>query len=419
MRPNLSSLAAVCLFALSVSACAAPANDLGPATVTAIAARVMTQLAPTFISSPQSPITNNPTPPVQGSPLPPGATPKFNPFQSLTADQEACLRQAWGDEAFQAITTFQRPPTPSEQSAMDSCGLLKPEGPGGSGPGQPGGTPSGPGQGQPGGPAGMGPYSHQVMLATSADGLAWTAQDSVVREHASVPEIVRRDDGALMIYFVNGETDTTDAIRQTPDGTWEELDLTIAGLPTQKAWDPDVVRLPDGRLRLFFFGPPQNMADQSAPHSIYSAVSSDGLSFEAEPGTRIAVANVTDPSVVVLPDGSWLMALSRGQETLLASSADGQTFAETGVTVRLGGVPELFVLKDGSIRLFVTGKGIQSLVSTDSGNTWTEEPGTRLMAKDNIAADPSVIQLGEGSWLMAWKRIDPAVMAPMGTQPPP
>lgn len=392
MKEHRLAVTTALFSALIVAACASPANTDAPGTETAVAAHVMTQLAPTATTAamehPATIAAPGPTPPPPAASNP---TPPFNPFQNLTPEQEACLRQAWGDEAYQAITGFQRPPGQDESPAMDAClGVHAPAG--------------------PGGPLASGPYSHQVMLARSSDGVNWQADEQPVRDHASVPEIVRLNDGTLMIYFVNGESDTTDAIRQRPDGSWEELDLIIKDMPSQKAWDPDVVLLPDGRLRLFFFGPPQNPTDKSRPHVIYSAVSTDGLTFEAEPGERISIPEVTDPSVVVLPDGSWLMALSRGQETMLAASANGQSFTLTGVTVALGGVPELFVLKDGSLRLFVTGTGIRSLASADGGKSWVEEPGDRLNASGNIAADPSVIQLSETSWLMAWKRINPEMM---------
>jgi len=334
---------------------------------------------------------------------PPRPTPPFNPFANMTSEQEACLRQAWGEEVFQAITTFQRPPTESENPAMGQCGLMSPGGP----PGMPGGasTPAGPGGGEM--PI-SGPYTHQVMFATSADGLNWQVSEEIIRDHASVPEIIRLADGTLLIYFVDGSANDTRAIRRSADGSWEEATLTISNRPTVRAWDPDAVLLQDGSVRLFYFGPPKMAGSMNEPHTIYSATSQDGLTFVADFGERITVNNVTDPSAVILPDGTWLMALSRGSETLLASSADGGAFTENGVVVSLGGVPELTVLPDNTLRLYVTGQGgIRSLLSTDNGQTWMEEDGVRVPASQgNVAADPSVIRLEDGAWMMAWKRID-------------
>jgi hypothetical protein len=187
-------------------------------------------------------------PPSEEQPTGMRPTPEFNPFENMTPEQETCLRDGWGDEVFEAITGFQRPPTQDEETVLFDCLDLQPPGGGGIGEGGPGED----------GPGGMGPYFHQVMLATSPDGLTWTINENVIRDHASVPEIVLLPDGTIMIYFVDGEVDDLDAIRQGPNGEWREVDFSLQNRPTQKAYDPDVVVLPDGRLPreiLYFTGP--------------------------------------------------------------------------------------------------------------------------------------------------------------------
>jgi len=103
--------------------------------------------------------------------------------------------------------------------------------------------------------------------------------------------------------------------------------------------------------------------------------------------------NFTDPEIAPLPDGSWLMALSMGQQTVLARSSDGYAFAVYD-TVTVGGVPEVSTLADGRVRLYVCRNGIESYLSGDRGVTWTREttvvpPGT--LGK-RILCDPSVVQ---------------------------
>ncbi|MBL6981815.1 MAG: hypothetical protein ISR58_11575, partial [Anaerolineales bacterium] len=44
--------------------------------------------------------------------------PEFNPFENMTAEQESCLRDAWGDAVFEEISTFQRPPTLDEEPVL-------------------------------------------------------------------------------------------------------------------------------------------------------------------------------------------------------------------------------------------------------------------------------------------------------------
>lgn len=48
---------------------------------------------------------------------------------------------------------------------------------------------------------------------------------------------------------------------------------------------------------------------------------------------------LTDPSLLALPDGTWLMAISAGQNTLMTRSTDGLTFTRDA-TLTFGGVPE-------------------------------------------------------------------------------
>lgn len=136
------------------------------------------------------------------SPQPPGEppVPAFNPFENMSPEEETCLRDHWDEDAFQDITTFQRPPTTEEEQAMFACLKMPP-------------LPEG-----EGGPGNLGPYFHQVMIASSLDGLDWRTDDAVVRDHASVPEIVSLPGGKLFIYFVDGTVDYLDAIQKVADG---------------------------------------------------------------------------------------------------------------------------------------------------------------------------------------------------------
>ena len=56
------------------------------------------------------------------------------------------------------------------------------------------------------------------------------------------------------------------------------------------------------------------------------------------------------------------MEVLRGSETIQASSADEGIFEQTGVVIGLGGAPELSLLADGSVSLYlVDGGGIRSM----------------------------------------------------------
>lgn len=237
-----------------------------------------------------------------------------------------------------------------------------------------------------------GPYAHQVVLARSADGVSITDSRMVI-DHASVPDAVRLQDGTLRLYYVDGQNGTIGIARVDGDTVSVIGPVTMNGVrgPGGMA-DPDAVRMPDGRIRLYYlnnFGPPGG-----PQRGMCYADSADGERFSVG-GLAIQFSNpetVTDPSVARLASGVWLMAASRGASSVLARSAEGSTF--TGeTTIGLGGVPELSALDDGRVRIYVCGAGIVAHLSADEGRSWTREatvvaPGT-LGAR--IICDPSFV----------------------------
>ena len=187
--------------------------------------------------------------------------------------------------------------------------------------------------------------------------------------------------------------------RQKSDGTWIRGEkVLIDGVFDGNGVDPDIFKQDDGSLRLYYFQgyfvtpPPQN----PGPNPIYSAVSTDGVRFTGKRKV-FEYSNVFDPSVVRLPNGSYVMGctnmIGNVVNTVIATSADGLSFTYK-TTVENTGIPELMVLQDGSIRLFYNGPGgIVSSRSTDGGTTWQKEQGTRL-AYQQFVGDPSVSKVG-------------------------
>jgi hypothetical protein len=153
------------------------------------------------------------------------------------------------------------------------------------------------------------------------------------------------------------------------------------------------MELADGRLRMYFYdiGGPQGQ------NTIYSAVSSDGVNFTLESGTRFTLANVYDPNVVVLPDGRYRMYLNMA-DIVSATSSDGLTFTQDdGVRVEKGAVPGAIVLPDGSVRLYTCGEGISVYKSTDGLNFAVEKKGVIAMPSGGgLVCDPSVTATPNG-----------------------
>lgn len=187
--------------------------------------------------------------------------------------------------------------------------------------------------------------------------------------------------------------------RQLPNGSWMRGEkVLIDGVFDGNGVDPDIFKQSDGSLRLYYFQgyfvtpPPQN----PGPSPIYTAVSTDGVKFTGKRKV-FEYEGIFDPSVVQLPNGSYVMGCTQmigtTVNTVVATSNDGLTFTYK-TTVQNTGIPELLVLNDGSIRLFYNGPGgIVSSLSTDGGTTWQKEQGVRLSSQQFVA-DPSVSKVG-------------------------
>jgi hypothetical protein len=236
-----------------------------------------------------------------------------------------------------------------------------------------------------------GPYFHNVVVARTTDGLRMSGARQVL-EHASVPDGVRTRDGAILVYYVNGAMGSVWVARLDDRGATPIGPLRLQGIEAPAGVvDPDAFLLPDGRIRLTYlsgFGPPGS----GTARAMCQADSDDGLSFTVVGAAlRLSDDSSTDPSLARLADGSFLMAHSRGQQTVISRSSDGRTFLPE-TTLDYGGVPEVTTLPDGRVRLYVCRAGIEAYVSADAGRTWTREgtvvSGTPAM---RIACDPSLV----------------------------
>lgn len=121
---------------------------------------------------------------------------------------------------------------------------------------------------------------------------AWSYKGKVVDSgdcSAGNPEIVELSNGCLMMY-THGQTkeshpsENNTYARSSCDGKtwkWEGLVLKMASMPT-------AIRLPDGKIRLYFI----RSEDRGGKpvKGMMSAVSVDGLKFTEEPGFRFELA---------------------------------------------------------------------------------------------------------------------------------
>lgn len=241
-----------------------------------------------------------------------------------------------------------------------------------------------------------GPYYHYAAFGQTSNGLVVTGYTEALY-HASVPDGVRMPDGSIGVYYVNGEANGVYLGRLTGSTITPVGPITVDGFVRPNGVvDPDAYVV-DGKIRLAYlagFG-----TNLTAPRAMCIAESTDGVSFTtlSEAWTLGSGSQSTDPSVIRLRDGSWLMAISDGQSTRIGRSSNGLSFTQFATT-SAGGVPELALLDDGRVRLYVCSPpGITAHVSSDGGSTFTQEavvvPFNALPGR-RVICDPSYVPGG-------------------------
>lgn len=238
------------------------------------------------------------------------------------------------------------------------------------------------------------PYFDNLGIAFGSGGVTASGYREALA-HASAPDGRRLRDGSLGVYYNSGETGIWLArlfgTTLTPVSA-----ITVNGV-LRPQWMSDVnVELVNGRVRMFYLN------GEGVGRRFCVAESSDGLSFQSVALAIQFAGTEADPTVVRLPDASWLMPFSRANHTGLgfARSADGLTFMQFA-TAGYGVVPELALASDGRARLYVcAGGGVDSYVSGDGGLSWTREGQVigRGAVGRAIVCDPSFIQ-GDGIFI--------------------
>jgi len=155
-----------------------------------------------------------------------------------------------------------------------------------------------------------------------------------------VPSAVRDRDGRIHVafqWFADRSSPHWDRVaRKTSDDggrTWSEPEpLVFEGLPGnyQRPFNPTLVALPDGRMRIFFSSGPRPEPPGPMQPATYSAISDDGLHVRCEPGVRFTLPpqRVIDPAVLLVGE-TWPLTAPIGRPedgAYHATSTDGLTF---------------------------------------------------------------------------------------------
>ncbi|MCX6666153.1 MAG: hypothetical protein NT038_08885 [Euryarchaeota archaeon] len=253
----------------------------------------------------------------------------------------------------------------------------------------------------------QGPYHDKISFATSTDLFNWTDSQQMLAEHASVPGAVVKTD-VIYVYFVDvsedGKPEQLGLIRSENNGSnWSEKQIvSFEGIGDKVPVDPAPFLLSDGRIRLYYYDINEFRVSSgpSGTNKIYSAVSTDGVRFIQEDGVRFEKQGIFDPAVINV-NNVWRMYVGDIEKNMVISavSQDGLTFTEEGTAYQGGAVPFVF-FKDNIYYLYTA--GIDILVSS-TGSTFSKTIYSFRSQLGQITADPSVVLLGDGRYMMLYK----------------
>lgn len=251
-----------------------------------------------------------------------------------------------------------------------------------------------------------GPWDGDAVLYESSDGLDFRKTQRIV-EGAGVPTLIADAHGrlvALFQWFPRDDDAAFDrvavAFSEDAGRTWSApRSIAVNGFPDtlMRPFDPTIVRLDDGRFRLYF-----TSHDRRSDPAIYSAISEDAVTWTFEPGRRFGVEGefVIDCAAARL-GGEWhLYSPVQGRDGVgyHAVSADGLTF-ERGEDVTLevaGSWLGCAVTLGDTLRFYGSGLSGGWAAASSDGRTWRLE-------RDSCrgwGADPGVARLSEDRWLM-------------------
>ncbi len=282
-----------------------------------------------------------------------------------------------------------------------------------------------------------GPWNRDVIAyRVSASG---EVENTTVFERAGVPTIARLTDDRLIVahqHFPENDRENFDKVAvhfSSDDGkTWTAPQvIQLAGLPDgmRFPFDPTLVPLPDGRVRLYFTGNMGRTFQRSEP-AIHSAISNDGVNYTYEPGVRFNIeGRITIDCAVALHQGVFHLfvpcngvGLSPGQRPgdepeedrpregvgYHATSDDGLNFTRVNNVLMDGRRRWLGNAEsDGKrITFYGTGEGLNNadggrprgafwMATSEEGKNW------KLVANPSIGGgDPGAVKTHDGGLLV-------------------
>lgn len=260
-------------------------------------------------------------------------------------------------------------------------------------------------------PPPSGPYYHQIYSATSADGISWVVDNTLLFDHASVPGAVYFNN-KVYLYYVNAEGPEHErlsvGINEGKGTTFTVYDVYISGSNSPYPVDPNPIVQGD-QIRLTYLG----NFNQGETNKIVTAISSDGINF-TEDGV-IFTGDVYDPDLFYDEVGDqWVLFVSSGQALIkaTASSPNAAFTEDTSFSWSAGGISSTHKINDGYYTYYAGMEGI-SVAEYINGSLYNIADG--IVDFPGLTADPTVVIFGSNDYKMFFKTM---VEQPPENQPP-
>lgn len=273
-----------------------------------------------------------------------------------------------------------------------------------------------------------GPWDSDVLVyRVSREG---SAEELATFDRAGVPTIARLQDGRLVAahqHFpaTGGPEFDKVAVRFSADEgrSWTAPRvIRVEGLPEEMRFpfDPTLVPLPDGRVRIYFTSMMGRGPNANGP-AIYSADSANAADYVFEPGVRFAIEGrpVIDCAVVHHQGVFHLFAPDNGAGGPPGQAGNDQRRAEDrpqpGVGYHATSRDGLSFTRTDDVRIDVRGHWLGNAQSDERVITFfgTGQPGVWTATSENgrdwnlnpkriniRGADPGAVALRDGSWLI-------------------
>ncbi len=245
-------------------------------------------------------------------------------------------------------------------------------------------------------------------VSVSADGLSLVPEaGSRLPDGTGMPRIVGGPVGGYRLFFISaggiGSATSADGLTFTVEPGLR-ISAAQAGLrdatgALQSLSGGSMVNLPDGRYRMYFSDLPVPGTTPGG-HRVMSAVSTDMITWEVEPGIVLGdgAAVLTDsaehPFALPHPDGSVTLyygkfSLTPGvvEGTYFSTAADGRTFTTETLAVFGGNDPDAIRRQDGTLLLYYG--GFDPLIGGTVSVAACPDPAASAAASATATADTS------------------------------